>query len=170
MGGNPAENHPVGFKWFAEAQKTRNAKLVAVDPRFTRTAAVADLYSPIRAGPTSLPAGPRPTPSSKRFGDCAPHRAASSAKFLRDGRSGRRQGHFARQLGLRDRRPRPADRPDAPAPARLPAPEEAGSLHPEMVERIWAPGDSGRGVVTLPAERAARDHALGWTQHSTACR
>ena len=50
MGGNPAENHPVGFKWFMEAKKTRGAKLVAVDPRFTRTAAVADLYSPIRAG------------------------------------------------------------------------------------------------------------------------
>src|SRR5437867_8606569 len=50
MGGNPAENHPVGFKWFMEARKTRNAKIVAVDPRFTRTAAVADLYSPIRAG------------------------------------------------------------------------------------------------------------------------
>src|SRR6476469_4535761 len=50
MGGNPAENHPCGFKWAIEAKKTRNAKLVAVDPRFTRTAAVADLYSPIRAG------------------------------------------------------------------------------------------------------------------------
>lgn len=50
MGGNPAENHPCGFKWAIEAKKVRNAKLVAVDPRFTRTAAVADLYSPIRAG------------------------------------------------------------------------------------------------------------------------
>src|SRR5262245_31265859 len=50
MGGNPAENHPVGFKWFLEAKKVRNAKLVAVDPRFTRTAAVADLYAPIRPG------------------------------------------------------------------------------------------------------------------------
>jgi formate dehydrogenase major subunit len=50
MGGNPAENHPVGFKWFIEAKKVRNAKLVVVDPRFTRTAAVADLYSPIRSG------------------------------------------------------------------------------------------------------------------------
>jgi formate dehydrogenase major subunit len=50
MGGNPAENHPVGFKWFIEAKKTRGAKLIAVDPRFTRTAAVADVYSPIRAG------------------------------------------------------------------------------------------------------------------------
>jgi len=50
MGGNPAENHPVGFKWFMEARRTRNAKLVVVDPRFTRTAAVADLYAPVRAG------------------------------------------------------------------------------------------------------------------------
>jgi len=50
MGGNPAENHPVGFKWFMEAKKTRNAKLVVVDPRFTRTASVADLYAPIRPG------------------------------------------------------------------------------------------------------------------------
>ena len=50
MGGNPAENHPVGFKWFMEARKTRGAKLIAVDPRFTRTGALADLYAPIRAG------------------------------------------------------------------------------------------------------------------------
>jgi formate dehydrogenase major subunit len=50
MGGNPAENHPVGFRWFLEAKKTRGAKLVAVDPRFTRTAAVADLYAPLRPG------------------------------------------------------------------------------------------------------------------------
>ncbi|HEX6737790.1 MAG TPA: molybdopterin-dependent oxidoreductase, partial [Vicinamibacteria bacterium] len=50
MGGNPAENHPVGFKWFMEARRANNAKLVVVDPRFTRTAAVADLYAPIRPG------------------------------------------------------------------------------------------------------------------------
>src|SRR5262245_47455341 len=50
MGGNPAENHPCGFKWALEAKKTRGAKLVCVDPRFNRTAAVADLYVPIRAG------------------------------------------------------------------------------------------------------------------------
>src|SRR2546430_12651992 len=50
MGGNPAESHPVGFKWFMEAKKTRGAKLIAVDPRFTRTAAVADMHAPIRPG------------------------------------------------------------------------------------------------------------------------
>jgi formate dehydrogenase major subunit len=50
MGGNPAENHPCGFKWAIEAKKNRGAKIVSVDPRFTRTSAVADVYSPIRAG------------------------------------------------------------------------------------------------------------------------
>jgi formate dehydrogenase major subunit len=50
MGGNPAENHPCGFKWVIEAKKKRRAKLVCVDPRFNRTAAVADLYVPIRSG------------------------------------------------------------------------------------------------------------------------
>src|SRR4026208_143805 len=50
MGGNPAENHPVGFRWFVAAKRARNAKLVVVDPRFTRTAALADVYAPIRAG------------------------------------------------------------------------------------------------------------------------
>ncbi|MBI3693981.1 MAG: formate dehydrogenase-N subunit alpha [Acidobacteria bacterium] len=50
MGGNPAENHPVGFRFVMEAKRTRHAKLVTVDPRFNRTAAVSDLYVPIRAG------------------------------------------------------------------------------------------------------------------------
>ena len=50
MGGNSAEAHPVGFKWVIEAKKQNKAKLVVVDPRFTRTAAVADFYAPIRTG------------------------------------------------------------------------------------------------------------------------
>src|SRR3989442_12721443 len=50
MGGNPAENHPCGFKWAIEAKRTRNAKMIVVDPRFTRTAATADLFLQIRAG------------------------------------------------------------------------------------------------------------------------
>ena len=50
MGGNAAEAHPCGFKWVAEAKAKRGAKLVVVDPRFTRSAAVADYYAPIRAG------------------------------------------------------------------------------------------------------------------------
>jgi formate dehydrogenase major subunit len=50
MGGNPAENHPCGFKWPIEAKLQRNAKMIVVDPRFTRTAAQADLFLQIRAG------------------------------------------------------------------------------------------------------------------------
>jgi formate dehydrogenase major subunit len=50
MGGNPAENHPCGFKWAIEAKRNRNAKMIVVDPRFTRTAAVADLFCQIRVG------------------------------------------------------------------------------------------------------------------------
>jgi formate dehydrogenase major subunit len=50
MGSNPAENHPCGFKWVVEAKRNRNAKLIVVDPRFTRTASQADLFLQIRAG------------------------------------------------------------------------------------------------------------------------
>jgi len=50
MGGNPAENHPCGFKWVVEAKRVRNAKIIVVDPRFQRTASQADLFCQIRAG------------------------------------------------------------------------------------------------------------------------
>ncbi len=50
MGGNPAEAHPCGFKWVTEAKAHNKAKLIVVDPRFTRSAAVSDLYAPLRPG------------------------------------------------------------------------------------------------------------------------
>ncbi len=50
MGANPAENHPCGFKWALEARDNNGAKLVTVDPRFTRTSAVADQHLQIRPG------------------------------------------------------------------------------------------------------------------------
>src|SRR5918912_26683 len=50
LGVNRAENHPCGFKWPIEAKLHRNAKMIVVDPRFTRTAANADLFLQIRAG------------------------------------------------------------------------------------------------------------------------
>lgn len=50
MGGNAAEAHPCGFKWVTEAKHHNKARLVVVDPRFTRSAAVSDYYCPIRAG------------------------------------------------------------------------------------------------------------------------
>jgi formate dehydrogenase major subunit len=50
MGGNAAEAHPCGFKWVTEAKAHRGAKLIVVDPRFTRTASVADYYVATRTG------------------------------------------------------------------------------------------------------------------------
>lgn len=49
MGGNMAEAHPVGFQWVSEA-KAKGARVIHVDPRFTRTSAVADKHISIRAG------------------------------------------------------------------------------------------------------------------------
>jgi len=50
MGGNAAEAHPCGFKWVTEAKAHNKARLIVIDPRFTRTASVADLYVPVRTG------------------------------------------------------------------------------------------------------------------------
>jgi len=49
MGSNMAEAHPVGFQWVMEA-RLRGAKVMHVDPRFTRTSAMASMHVPIRAG------------------------------------------------------------------------------------------------------------------------
>ncbi len=49
MGSNAAENHPISFKWVTRA-KEKGAKLISVDPRFTRTSSKADFYAPLRSG------------------------------------------------------------------------------------------------------------------------
>jgi len=50
MGSSMAENHPVGFQWVLEAREKNGAKVIHVDPRFTRTSAMADYWLPLRAG------------------------------------------------------------------------------------------------------------------------
>ena len=54
FGANPAVNHPVGFRHFLMAKERNNAQMIVVDPRFTKTAAKADLYAQIRPG-TDIP-------------------------------------------------------------------------------------------------------------------
>ncbi|MQY10154.1 Formate dehydrogenase-O major subunit [Streptomyces sp. RB5] len=49
-GANPAEAHPVGFRWLMRAKTDRGAKIIHADPRFTRTSAVADTHLRIRTG------------------------------------------------------------------------------------------------------------------------
>ena len=53
IGSNPAVNHPVGFRHFLKA-KEKGAKLIVIDPRYTRTAAKADYFAQIRPG-TDIP-------------------------------------------------------------------------------------------------------------------
>ena len=50
IGANPAENHPASMGWVNEARDKNGAKLIVVDPRFTRTAATADFYASLRSG------------------------------------------------------------------------------------------------------------------------
>src|SRR5437867_141976 len=50
MGSSMAENHPVGFQWVIEAREKNGARIIHVDPRFTRTSAMADYWLPLRAG------------------------------------------------------------------------------------------------------------------------
>jgi formate dehydrogenase major subunit len=49
MGSSMAENHPVGFGWVIKARE-RGATIIHVDPRFTRTSAMVDMWAPLRAG------------------------------------------------------------------------------------------------------------------------
>src|ERR1700704_4271979 len=52
MGSNMAECHPVAFRWVMQAKtrETNPCTLIHVDPRFTRTSAMANIYAPLRAG------------------------------------------------------------------------------------------------------------------------
>src|SRR5438876_2765727 len=49
MGSNMAENHPVGFQWVMDA-KERGTQVIHVDPRFSRTSAVSNIWLPLRPG------------------------------------------------------------------------------------------------------------------------
>ncbi len=188
MGGNAAEAHPCGFKWVTEAKAQRGAKLIVVDPRFTRTASVADFYAPIRQG----------TDIAFLLGvirycienDKIQHdyvRAFTNAPYLvKEG--------FSYQDGLfsgYDEAKRDYDRsswdyelgPDGyvqvdetlqnPRCVYQLLKQHVAAYTPEMVERICGtPKDKYLAICKMISECSARDktmtsmYALGWTQHS----
>jgi len=188
MGGNAAEAHPCGFKWVVEAKAQRGAKLIVVDPRFTRTASVSDFYAPIRQG----------TDIAFLLGvirycienDTIQHdyvRAFTNAPYLvKDG--------FAYQDGLftgYDEAKRDYDRStweyELGADGYVQVDEtlqnsrcvyqllkqHVAAYTPEMVERICGtPKDKYLAICKMISECSARDktmtsmYALGWTQHS----
>jgi len=188
MGGNAAEAHPCGFKWVTEAKSQRGAKLIVVDPRFTRTASVADFYAPIRQG----------TDIAFLLGvikycienDKIQHdyvRAFTNAPYIvKDG--------FSYQDGLfsgYDEAKRDYDRasweyelgPDGyvqvdetlqnPRCVYQLLKQHVAAYTPEMVERICGtPKDKYLAICKMISECSARDktmtsmYALGWTQHS----
>ena len=189
MGGNAAENHPVGFKWFLEARKTRGAKIVAVDPRFTRTAALADLYAPIRAGTDTafLNGIIRYALDKKRFHEdyVRLHTNASllvnPAYSFNDGLfSGfdEKAGTYAKdswtyQLDEKGMAKTDPTMQDPQCVLKL-LKEHVDRYTPEMIERICGtPKDTFLKVCDIVtstgnAERVGTiTYALGWTQHST---
>ena len=72
IGSSMAENHPVGFQWVIEAREKNDAKIIHVDPRFSRTSAMADYWLPLRAG------------SDIVFLGALIHYAIANARFFRD--------------------------------------------------------------------------------------
>ena len=190
MGGNPAENHPVGFKWFIEAKKSRNAKLVVVDPRFTRTAAVADLYSPIRVGTDiaylfgmvryALETGRFHEEYVRAPHERAPHRRARSSASTDGLFSGfdAEKGEYAKDTWAYELDAKGFARTDPtlqhPRCVFQLLKKHVGRYTPEMVERICGvPKETFLKVAevvtsTGNAERVGTvTYALGWTQHST---
>ena len=189
MGGNAAEAHPCGFKWVTEAQTKRKAKLVVVDPRFTRSAAVADFYTPLRVGSDIAFLGG--VIHYLLTNDKIHHeyvRAYTNASFLVSDDFTFKDGIF---VGY-DAEKRSYDRskwayqigPDgfAMVDPTLTNPrcvfqllkQHFSRYTPEMVTRITGtPPDGFLKVCELIAETAAPDkvmtimYALGWTQHTT---
>ncbi len=190
MGGNPAENHPVGFKWFMEARKGRGAKLVAVDPRFTRTAAVADMYAPVRPGSdiAFLLGIVRYAIDKKRYHEDYV-KIHTNAPFVVNDKFAFNEGVFsgfdeAKHTYARDSWAYEADETTKAYKVDPTLQHErcvfqllkkhVDRYTPEMVERICGtPKDTFVKVCELVTSTGTADrvgtitYALGWTQHST---
>lgn len=188
MGGNPAEAHPCGFKWVIEAKKHRKAKLVVVDPRFNRTASVADFYAPIRPGTDIAFLGG--VINYLLTNDKIQHEYVkhyTNASFLIDERFGLEDGLFSgynaekRTYDKESWKYQLGDDGYAKIDETLQDPncvfqvmkKHYSRYTPEMVTRITGtPTDAFLKVCGYIAETSAPNrtmtnlYALGWTQHS----
>lgn len=188
MGGNAAEAHPCGFKWVIEAKATRGARLIVVDPRFTRTASVADYYAPIRPGSdiTFLMALINWMIANDKVQWEYVRNFTNAALIVKDG-FGWSEGLFSGY----DPEKRDYDRSDwdyvidedgyAQADMTLSHPrcvwnllrEHVSRYTPELVEQVCGtPKDRFLHIAQMIGECAAPDrvmtsmYALGWTQHA----
>lgn len=188
MGGNAAEAHPCGFKWVTEAKAQRGAKLIVVDPRFTRSASVADYYAPIRQGTDIaflLGVMKYCIDNDKIQHDYV--RAFTNAPYIVKEGFGYQDGLFTGY----DEAKRDYDKSSweyelgadgyVQIDETLQHPRSVYQLlkkhiavyTPEMVERICGtPKDKFLAICKMISETSARDkvmtsmYALGWTQHS----
>ena len=189
MGGNAAEAHPCGFKWVTEAKAHNKAKLIVVDPRFTRSASVADVYAPIRTGTDIAFLGG--VINYLLANDKIQHEYVKNytdvtfivTRGLRVHRRPllrlrRREAQLRQvELGLRARRRRlRQDRSDARsirAACYKLMKQHYARYTPEMVERVCGtPKDKFLKICEMIASTATPTramtimYALGWTQHS----
>ena len=188
MGGNAAEAHPCGFKWVTEAKANRGAKLLVIDPRYTRSASVADYYCPIRPGHRHrVPQRPDRYRISNDKVQWEVLQDFTNATYLVNDGFDYQDGMFTGY----DEDKRDYDRstwdyqigPDGYVLTddTLQDPHCVWNLlkktiavyTPEMVERICGtPKDKFLKVAAMIAETSAKDkfmtsmYALGWTQHS----
>ncbi len=189
MGGNAAEAHPVGFRWAMEAKIHNGAKLIVIDPRFTRTAAVADYYAPIRSGTdiAFLSGVLLYLLNNEKFNREYTEAYTNASLIVREdygfedglftGYDAEKRKYDKSSLDLRTGRKTAS--PNAILPLQHPRcvwnllKQHVSRYTPDVVENICGtPKDAFLKVCEYIAETSAHDktasflYALGWTQHS----
>ena len=190
IGSNMAENHPVAFQWVIEARE-RGARVIHVDPRFSRTSAMADLWIPLRAGSDLALLGGLvryAIEHDKAFTDYVRHYTNAGVILRDDARDTEELGGLFSGWNAGERRYDPAswryqddERGGYEFDATLQHPRcvyqvlrrHFARYTPEMVERVCGilPQRFDELADTLcsasgPDKTAAICYALGWTQHS----
>ena len=191
QGSSMAEAHPVGFRWVLKARE-RGATIIHIDPRFSRTSALADIWAPIRAGSDIVFLGALINHVLSRelyFKEYVLHYTNASCLLREDFIDSEDQGGFFSGWDEKARKYDDAtwryDGPDLGHPRRDPTLQHPRSVFqtlkrhfarytPEMVEAMAGiPRELFFKVAKAltdasgPEKTAAICYAVGWTQHST---